>query len=130
MFTTGAFEEERCQTILQNKGYCANYEVICFQEQPISRNTSERLPPEQFIYLSCQNMKMIAKRFSISSAGVLLEKVIRKNYEMFLHETSMRKPFFSKATCSSTKKEFIHIPFPSKFRKMSRKKHKNFQKNY
>ena len=42
---------------------------------------------------------MIAKRFSISSAGVPLENVIRKNYEMFRHETSMRKPFFSKATC-------------------------------
>ena len=75
-------------------------------------------------------MKIIAKRFSSSSAGVLLEKVIRKNYEMLRHETPMRKPFFSKATCSSTKKEFLHILFPWKFRKMSRKKHKNFQKNY
>ena len=70
-------------------------------------------------------MKMISKRFSSSSAGMLLEKVITKNYEMFQRETSMRKPFFSKATCSSTKKEFLHILFPWKFRKMSRKKHKN-----
>ena len=30
-------------------------------------------------------MKMIAKRFSSNSAGVLLEKVITKNYEMFRH---------------------------------------------
>ena len=57
-------------------------------------------------------MKMIAKRFSSSSAGVLLEKVIRKNYGMFWHETSMGKPFFSKAICSSSKKEFLHILFP------------------
>ena len=47
---------------------------------------------------------------------------------MFRHKTFMRKPFFSKATCSSTKKEFIHIPFPSKFRKMSRKKQKLSEK--
>ena len=58
------------------------------------------------------NMKIIAKRFSSSSVGVLLEKVIRKMYEMFWHETFMRKPFVSKATCSSTKKEFLHILFP------------------
>ena len=55
---------------------------------------------------------MIAKHFSSSSAGELLEEVIRKNYEMFRQETSMKKPFFSKATCSSTKKEFLHILFP------------------
>ena len=55
---------------------------------------------------------MIGKRFSSSSAGVLLEKGIGKNDEMFRHETSMRKPFFSKATYSSTKKEFLHILFP------------------
>ena len=52
------------------------------------------------------------KTFQYSSAGVLLEKVIRKNNEMFWHETSMRKPFFSKSTCSSPKKEFLHILFP------------------
>ena len=75
-------------------------------------------------------MKIIAKRFSSSSAGVLLEKVIRKNYKMFRHETSMRKLFFSKVTCSLTEKEFCHILFPWKFRKMSRKKPRNFQKNY
>ena len=45
---------------------------------------------------------MIAKPFSSSSAVVLLEKVIRKNYEMFRHETSMRKPFFSKSIYSSS----------------------------
>ena len=61
-------------------------------------------------------MKMIAKRFNRAVRGV------RKNYEMFRHETSMRKPFFNKATCSSTKKEFLHILFPWKFQKMSRKK--------
>ena len=63
-------------------------------------------------------MKMIAKRFNRAVRGV------RKNYEMFRHETSMRKPFFNKATCSSTKKEFLHILFPWKFQKMSRKKKK------
>ena len=47
-----------------------------------------------------------------NSAGVLLENVIRKNYKMFRHETCMRKPFFSKATCSSTRKEFLHILLP------------------
>ena len=67
---------------------------------------------------------MIAKRFSISSAEVLF----RKNYEMFRHETSMRNSFFSKATSSSTKKEFLHILFPRKFRKMSRKKQKLSEK--
>ena len=67
-------------------------------------------------------MKMIAKRFSSSSVGVLLEKVIRKNHGMFRHETSLRKPFFSKAICSSSKKIFLHIVFAWKFRKMSRKK--------
>ena len=46
---------------------------------------------------------------------------------MFWHKTSMRKPLFSKAKCSSTKKEFIRIIFPSKFQKMSRKK-KTFRK--
>ena len=60
--------------------------------------------------------------------GVLLEKVIRKNYEMFRHETSMRKPFFSKATCSSTKKEFIHIPFLQNFEKCPEKNTKTFRK--
>ena len=52
------------------------------------------------------------KRFSISSAGALFEKVIRKNYKMLRHETSMRKPSFSKATCSSSKKEFHYLLFP------------------
>ena len=56
---------------------------------------------------------MIAKRFSSSSAGVLLEKVIRKNYGMFRHEThEVRKSFFNKAICSSSKKEFLLILFP------------------
>ena len=68
--------------------------------------------PETIHLLELSNMKMIAKHFSSSSAGVLLEKVIRKNYGMFWHETSMRKPFFSKAICSSSKKEFLHILFP------------------
>ena len=53
---------------------------------------------------------MIAK--SSNNAGVLLEILIRKNYEMFRHETSMRKSLVSKATCSSTKKQFLHILFP------------------
>ena len=69
-------------------------------------------PPETIHLLELSNMKMIAKHFSSSSAGVLLEKVIRKNYGMFRHETSMKKPFFSKAICSSSKKEFLHILFP------------------
>ena len=67
-------------------------------------------------------MKMTVKRFSSSSARVLLKKVIRKNYEMFRHETSMRKSFFRKATCSSTKKGFLLILFHWKFRQTSRKK--------
>ena len=54
---------------------------------------------------------MIAKRFSSSSAGVLLEKIIRNNFGMFRHETSMKKPFFSKGKCSSSKKEFLHTLF-------------------
>ena len=57
-------------------------------------------------------LKMIVKCFSSSSVGVLLEKVIGKNCGMFRHETSMRKPFFSKAISSSSKKEFLHILFP------------------
>ena len=68
--------------------------------------------PETIHLLELSNMKMIAKHFSSSSAGVLLEKVIRKNYGMFRQETSMRKPFFSKAICSSSEKEFLHILFP------------------
>ena len=77
-------------------------------------------------------MKMIAKCFSSSSAGVLLEKVIRKNLGMFRHKMSTRKSFFSKTMCSSSKKEFRHILFPWKFRKMPRKKktHKNFEKDW
>ena len=55
---------------------------------------------------------MIAKRFSSSSAGVLLEKSYQKNYGMFRHEMSMRKPLFSKSICSSSKTEFLHILFP------------------
>ena len=74
-------------------------------------------------------MKIIAKRFSNSMAGVLLEKVIRKKCEMYRHETCMRKPFFSKATCSSTKKEFLQFN-QKKNSKNVQKKHKNFQKNY
>ena len=57
-------------------------------------------------------LKMIVKRFSSSSVGVLLEKVTRKNCGMFRHETSMRKPFFSKAICGSSKKEFLYILLP------------------
>ena len=30
MFTTSAFEKEWCQTILQSKGFCANYGDIYF----------------------------------------------------------------------------------------------------
>ena len=51
---------------------------------------------------------------------MLLEKVIRKNYEMFRHETSMRKPFFSKAV--QLKKNFSIYFFLENFGKMSRKK--------
>ena len=54
-------------------------------------------------------MKMIAKRFSSSSAGVLLEKVIRKNYEIFWHGTSMRKPFLLKLHAVQVKKKKISI---------------------
>ena len=68
------------------------------------------------------------KTFQWSSEGALLEKVIRKNYETFRHKTSMRNPLFSKSTCSSTKKEFLHILLLWKFRKMSRKKPKTFRK--
>ena len=56
---------------------------------------------------------MIAKCLSSNSAGVPLEKSYKKkNYRMFWHEMSMRKPFFSKAIGSSSKKEFLHIHFP------------------
>ena len=34
----------------------------------------------------------------------------------------MRKPFFNKATCSSTKKEFLHILFPLKILENVQKK--------
>ena len=64
---------------------------------------------------------------------MLLEKVIRKNNEMFQNETSMRKPFFSKSTRSSTKKEFLHILFPGKyhnFTKNVQKKKKKPSKNF
>ena len=71
------------------------------QDQPISRNTSEWLLLKQFIYLSCQNMKMIAKRFSSSSAGMLLEKIIKK-----ITECSGTKRLWGKPSC---KKEFLHI---------------------
>ena len=53
---------------------------------------------------------------------MLLEKVIRKNNEMFWHGTSMRKAFFSKSTCSSTSKEFLHILFLENFKKCPEKK--------
>ena len=72
--------------------------------------------------------KIITKHLSTSSAGVFSVKVIRKNYKMFWDKMSMRKPFLSKATCSSTKTEFLHILFPWKFRKMSRTKTKTFRK--
>ena len=65
---------------------------------------------------------MIGKRFSSSIAEALLEKAIRKKIEMFRHEMSVRKPFFIKATCSSNKKEFLHILLSLKISKMSRKK--------
>ena len=55
---------------------------------------------------------------------MLLEKVIRKNNEMFQNEASMRKPFFSKSTRSSNKKEFLHILFPGKYHNFT----KNVQK--
>ena len=79
-------------------------------------------------FTSCQNTKMIAKRFSSSSVGLLLEKAVRKNYGMFQPKTSMRKPFFSKSTSSSSKKEYLHILFPWKLRKTSRKKNKTLRK--
>ena len=73
-------------------------------------------------------MKTIAKRFSSSSAGVLLEKVIENNYEMFLHKTSIRKPFFSKATCISTKKNFSIYFLLENFEKCPVKETKTFRK--
>ena len=81
-----------------------------------------------FAYYSCQNTKMIEKQFSSSSVVVLLEKVIRKNSEMLRYKTSMRKSFFSKATCSSTKKEFLHVLFFLKILKnFQEKKTKTFR---
>ena len=41
---------------------------------------------------------------------------------MFWHGTSVRKAFFSKVTCSSTSKEFLHILFLENFKKCSEKK--------
>ena len=43
---------------------------------------------------------------------------------MFRHETSMKKPFFSKAICSSSKKYFLL----ENFEKCPEKKHKTFKK--
>ena len=81
-----------------------------------------------FAYYSCQNMKMIEKQFSSSSVVVLLEKVISKNSEMLRYKTSMRKSFFSKVTCSSTKKEFLHVLFFLKILKnFQKKKTKTFR---
>ena len=51
---------------------------------------------------------------------MLLEKVIRTNFEMFRPKTSMRKPFFSKAV--QLKKNFSIYFFLENFEKMSRKK--------
>ena len=65
---------------------------------------------------------MIGKRFSSSIAEALLEKAIRKKIEMFRHEMSVRKPFFIKATCSSNKKEFLHILLSLKISKNVQKK--------
>ena len=53
---------------------------------------------------------------------MLLEKVIRKSYKIFWHETSMRKPFFSKSTCSSTKKDFSMYFFLENVEKCPEKK--------
>ena len=71
---------------------------------------------------------MIAKRFSSSSAGVVLEKVIRKNYEMFWHKTSMRKPLQLHAI--QLKKNFYINFFVKYLKKCPEKNPKNFQKNY
>ena len=72
---------------------------------------------------------MIAKRFSNISAGVLLEKVIRKNYEMFWHKTSMRKPFFSKATYAVQPEKNFPIHFFLKISKnVQNKNTKTFRK--
>ena len=74
---------------------------------------------------------LIAKHLNTSSARVLLEKVIRKNLQNVPTQNGYEenKPSFSKASCTSIKKEFIHILFLSKFRKISRKKKvKTFRK--
>ena len=76
-------------------------------------------------------LKMIAKRFCSSSAGALLEKVIRENYGMLRHETSMRKPFISKTIYAvHLKKISPYTLFLENFRKVFRRKnHKNFEKD-
>ena len=61
-------------------------------------------------------------------AGVLLEKVIRKNNEMFRHKTSMRKPFFSKSTCNSLKTNFSIYFFLQNFKKCTEKKQRPSEK--
>ena len=71
---------------------------------------------------------MIAKRFSSSSARVVLEKVTRKNYEMFWHKTSMRKSLQLHAV--QLKKNFSINFFVKYLKKCPEKKNKNFQKNY
>ena len=71
-------------------------------------------------------MKMIAKRFSSSSAGVVLEKVIRKNYEMFWHKTSMRKPLQPHAV--QLKKNFSMNFFVKYLKKCPEKKKKLSEK--
>ena len=77
---------------------------------------------------------MIAKHFNSSSAsaGVSLEKVIRNIYEMFRHKTSTRKPFFSKVTWATLKKNLSINVFLEKVQNFEKcpEKNKNFQGNY
>ena len=71
-------------------------------------------------------MKMIVKRFSSSNARVLLEKVIRKNYEKLPLWGSLS---LVKLNAVQLKKNFSVYFFLENFEKCP-EKNKNFQKNY
>ena len=78
--------------------------------------------------LKVSNRNTNCKTFKQQQCEGAFRKLLGKNYKMFRHKTFMRKPFFSKATCSSTKKEFIHIPFLQNFEKCPEKNTKTFRK--
>ena len=65
---------------------------------------------------------------SVEQCGGAFRKSYWKKLRNFPARNVYEEPLFSKATCGSTKKGFLHILFPWKFRKMSRKKQKLSEK--